>query len=167
MYQLRHINILFSTNKLSREELNYLYNLADVQMLLTSNEGWGLTITEAILTGTPIIANTTGGMQDQMRFVDENGKWFTPSPDVPSNHRGTYKEHGEWAFPLYPATRSVQGSPPTPYIFDDRLDFRDLAEKIKVVYHARQRVGAKQNFLITLLQKPFRIINFILPDLNG
>ena len=77
-------------------------------MLLTSNEGWGLTITEAILSGTPIIANTTGGMQDQMRFVDENGNWFTPSPDVPSNHRGTYKEHGEWAFPVYPTSRSFK-----------------------------------------------------------
>ncbi len=104
-------------------------------MLLTSNEGWGLTITEAILTGTPIIANTTGGMQDQMRFVDENGKWFTPSPDVPSNHRGTYKEHGEWAFPLYPATRSVQGSPPTPYIFDDRCKWEDAVDRLTEVYN--------------------------------
>ena len=39
-----------------------LYNLADVQILLTSNEGWGLTLTEAMLSGTPIIANVTGGM---------------------------------------------------------------------------------------------------------
>ena len=31
----------------------WLYNIADVQILLTSNEGWGLTITEAILAGTP------------------------------------------------------------------------------------------------------------------
>ena len=52
-----------------------------------------------MLAGTPIIANATGGMQDQMRFEDENGKWFEPHADIPSNHRGTYKEHGEWAFP--------------------------------------------------------------------
>ena len=71
-------NVLFSTNKLSRKELNYFYNLADVQMLLTSNEGWGLTITEAILAGTPIIANVTGGMQDQMRFVDDKGELVYP-----------------------------------------------------------------------------------------
>ena len=67
-------NIVFSLIKLPRQHLNYLYNIADVQILLTSNEGWGLTITEAVLAGTPIIANVTGGMQDQMRFVDENGK---------------------------------------------------------------------------------------------
>ena len=126
--------IKFSVAKLDREKLNFLYNLADVQILLTSNEGWGLTITEAMLAGTPIIANVTGGMQDQMRFVDENGEWFTPSPDVPSNHRGTYKEHGEWAFPVYPTSRSIQGSPPTPYIFDDRCRWEDAADKIKEVY---------------------------------
>ena len=41
--------ISFSTNKLPTATLNLLYNLADVQILLTSNEGWGLTLTEAIL----------------------------------------------------------------------------------------------------------------------
>jgi len=118
----------------SEKELNYLYNLADVQILLTSNEGWGLTLTEAILTGTPIIANVTGGMQDQMRFVDDKGKWFEPDADVPSNHRGTYKEHGEWAFPVYPTSRSIQGSPPTPYIYDDRCDYEDASKRIKECY---------------------------------
>ena len=125
---------IFSLNKLDRKYLNYLYNIADVQILLTSNEGWGLTITEAVLAGTPIIANVTGGMQDQMRFVDDKGKWFTPSADIPSNHRGTFKEHGEWAFPVYPTSRSIQGSPPTPYIFDDRCRWEDAMERIKEVY---------------------------------
>jgi hypothetical protein len=82
-----------------------------------------------------------------MRFVDENGKWFTPSADVPSNHRGTYKEHGEWAFPVYPSSRSVQGSPPTPYIFDDRCKWEDITERLKEVYslspEERDRLGAK------------------------
>ena len=127
--------IILSHSKLSREHLNYLYNVADAQVLLTSNEGWGLTITEAMLTGTPIIANVPGGMQDQMRFVDENGNWFTPSVDIPSNHRGTYKEHGEWAFPVYPTSRSMQGSPPTPYIFDDRCAWEDAVERIKQIYN--------------------------------
>ena len=127
-------NVKFSLNKLPQNELNYLYNMADAQILLTSNEGWGLTLTEALLTGTPIIANTTGGMQDQMRFVDENGEWFTPSADIPSNHRGTYKEHGEWAFPVYPTSRSIQGSPATPYIYDDRCRWEDASERIKEVY---------------------------------
>ena len=88
-----------------------------------------------MLSGTPIIANTTGGMQDQMRFVDDNEKWFTPSADIPSNHRGTYKKHGEWAFPVYPSNISIQGSPMTPYIFDDRASFDDISARITEVYN--------------------------------
>jgi glycosyltransferase involved in cell wall biosynthesis len=126
--------VIFSLQKLPQKHLNYLYNLASAQILLTSNEGWGLTITEAILSGTPIIANVTGGMQDQMRFIDKNGKWFTPTPDLPSNNTGALKEHGEWAFPVYPTSRSIQGSPQTPYIFDDRCRWEDAAKRIKQIY---------------------------------
>jgi len=127
-------NCIILDNKFSEKQLNYLYNIADVQILLTSNEGWGLTITEAMLSGTPIIANTTGGIQDQMRFVGKDGKWFEPNSEIPSNHRGTYKEHGEWAFPVYPTSRSIQGSPSTPYIFDDRCAWEDACDRIKEVY---------------------------------
>ena len=127
-------NILFSSNKLDDETLNLLYNVADAQILLTSNEGWGLSLTEAILAGTPIIANVTGGMQDQMRFVDFRKQWFTPDSEIPSNHTGMYKEHGEWAFPVYPSNRSIQGSPPTPYIWDDKCRPEDAAERIMELY---------------------------------
>jgi glycosyltransferase involved in cell wall biosynthesis len=127
--------IKFSTQKLSSIQLNYLYNIADAQILLTSNEGWGLTITEAILAGTPIIANVTGGMQDQMRFEDKDGKWFTPTADFPSNHNGTLTKHGEWVFPVFPTSRSIQGSPATPYIFDDRCKWEDATERIKEIYN--------------------------------
>jgi glycosyltransferase involved in cell wall biosynthesis len=127
--------IKFSTQKLSSIQLNYLYNIADAQILLTSNEGWGLTITEAILAGTPIIANVTGGMQDQMRFEDKDGKWFTPTAEFPSNHNGTLTKHGEWVFPVFPTSRSIQGSPQTPYIFDDRCKWEDATERIKEIYN--------------------------------
>ncbi len=126
-------NIKFVDTKLSEKELNYLYNIADVQVLITSNEGWGLTLTEAILAGTPIIANVTGGMQDQMRF-EKDGEWFTPTADLPSNHKGTLTKHGKWVFPVYPTSRSIQGSPQTPYIFDDRCRWEDVTEKLIEVY---------------------------------
>ena len=131
--------VKFSTNKLSIHHLNLLYNLADAQILLTSNEGWGLSLTEALLTGTPIIANVTGGMQDQMRF-SVNGEWFTPNSDLPSNHTGAIKEHGEWALPVYPAARTLKGSPPTPYIWDDICRAEDAAERIMELYE----MGSKE-----------------------
>ena len=134
--------IKFSTNKLDKKQLNYLYNIADAQILLTSNEGWGLTITEAMLAGTPFIANVTGGMQDQMRFeydMDEGpgvkkGEWINFDKDFPSNHRGTYKKHGEWALPIYPTNLSLVGSPKTPYIYDDKASFEDASNRIMELY---------------------------------
>ena len=139
-------NIRFSTDKLSSEQMNVLYNIADAQIQLTSNEGWGLSLTEALLTGTPIIANTTGGMQDQMRFeYNDSNKWVEFDENFPSNNRGTYKKHGEWAFPVYPTNLSIQGSPTTPYIWDDRCSAEDASKQIEKLYkmtsEERERIG--------------------------
>jgi hypothetical protein len=140
-------NIIFTDARFEAYQMNMLYNSTDAQILLTSNEGWGLSLTEAILVGNPIIANVTGGMQDQMRFEDEEGNWFTPSAEVPSNHLGTYKKHGEWAFPVFPVTRNLVGSPQTPYIWDDQCRAEDATEQIKNVYsltsEERKRRGLK------------------------
>jgi len=127
-------NVYFSTNRYNTHEMNLLYNCSDAQILLTSNEGWGLSLTEAILAGRPIIANVTGGMQDQMRF-SKNNKWVDFDADFPSNHNGTIKECGEWAFPVFPTNRSLVGSPVTPYIWDDRCTSEDAAEQIMNVYN--------------------------------
>jgi len=140
----KDVNIIFTPGRLEPKAMNYLYNLADVQMLLTSNEGWGLSLTEALLTATPIIANVTGGMQDQMRFEFEDGTWIDFDADFPSNHRGTYKKHGEWSFPIYPSSISIVGSPPTPYIFDDRCRWEDAAERLMEVYNLSKEEREKR-----------------------
>ena len=124
-------NIIFSNNRISSHELNLLYNLSDVVVLPSSNEGWGLSLTEAMMCGKMIIANVTGGMQDQMRFENEKGEWIKFDENFCSNHFGTYKKCGEWAIPVFPSNSSLVGSVPTPYIWDDRLDFRDLAKALK------------------------------------
>jgi len=129
-----YVNVLFSTEKLSAEDMNILYNIADVTVLPSSNEGWGLSLTESLMAGTMIIGNVTGGMQDQMRFEDTNGNWVEFTADFPSNHRGTYKRSGKWAVPVFPSNISLVGSPLTPYIFDDRCSPDDLATAIKLVW---------------------------------
>jgi glycosyltransferase involved in cell wall biosynthesis len=126
--------IYFSDQRISSEEINLLYNLSDAVILLSSNEGWGLSLTEGMMCGKMIIANVTGGMQDQMRFEDENGNWIEFDKDFCSNHFGTYKKCGDWAVPVFPSSISIQGSVPTPYIFDDRVDFKDAADAIMKVY---------------------------------
>jgi len=138
-------NVLISAQRLDSKHMNYLYNIADGTVLLSTNEGWGLSLTESLLTGTPFIANVTGGMQDQMRFIDNKGNWFTPSAEIPSNHRGTFKKHGNWALPVFPSNLSLVGSVPTPYIFDDRCSFEDAALQIEKLYkmskEQRQQIG--------------------------
>jgi len=130
-----YVNVYFSQQKLSTPQMNWMYNLADLTVLPSSNEGWGLSLTESMMSETMIAANVTGGMQDQMRFVNEKEEWIDFDADFPSNHRGTYKKCGEWAIPIFPSNRSVVGSIPTPYIFDDRCNFEDIAKAIEEVYN--------------------------------
>ena len=128
------LNVMFATEKLSPAQMNLLYNISDLTVLLSSNEGWGLALTESMMAGTMISANVTGGMQDQMRFENEKGEWIDFDADFPSNHRGTYKKHGEWAIPIWPTNMSMMGSPLTPYIYDDRCMPEDAAKTMLQAY---------------------------------
>jgi glycosyltransferase involved in cell wall biosynthesis len=122
------------------KHMNYLYNCSDAHMFFTDNEGWGLGLTESLTTGRMIIAPVQGGMQDQMRFEDENGDWINFSTEHPSNADGKYKKCGEWAMPIFPKTRSVKGSPMTPYIFASQCSIEDAAIALMKVY----KIGPKE-----------------------
>ena len=135
------LNIIFSTNKLSNQHLNYLYNIADVTINLASNEGFGLGTCESLMCGTPIVVNVTGGLQDQCGFrLKYKLLTYKDYKDVHSLHDWRKWEHnedlthGEWAKPVWPRSRALMGSPPTPYIFDDRCDWIEAAEAIKHFY---------------------------------
>ena len=41
---------------------------------------------------------------------------------------------GEWVKPVWPSNRCLQGSPPTPYIFDDRCRWDDVGDNIHEWY---------------------------------
>ncbi len=140
--------VYFSDQKLDNKHMNFLYNMADVTINIASNEGWGLSTTESLLTETPIIVNVTGGLQDQCGFKKEDGSYITVddyTTEWGSNHDGKYKECGEWAKPVFPSSISLVGSIPTPYIFDDRCRWDDAADKIKEWYdmgdEERKRCG--------------------------
>ena len=117
--------VAFTKGKCDEKTLNYYYNLADAQFMMTDNEGWGLSLTEGLMTGNMIIAPVQGGMQDQMRFEDENGDWINFNTEFPTNSNGEYKNCGEWAIPMWAKTRSLKGSPPTPYIYATQVDIED------------------------------------------
>ncbi len=135
------LNVIFSGAKLETDQMNYLYNIADITINIASNEGFGLGTAESLMAGTPIILNVTGGMQDQCGFRYK-GKILTAKDYewVHSLHeRKKWKDNddltwGEWVKPVWPACRSLQGSVPTPYIFDDRSDFEEVADQIHEWY---------------------------------
>ena len=132
------IKVIFSKDKVNADMLNSFYNIADVTINLASNEGFGLGTCESMLAGTPIIVNVTGGMQDQCGFKNDDGEYLDPERDYTyewgSNHDGRFKDHGEWVLPVWPVSRSLQGSPLTPYIFDDRCSWEEAGDKIMEVY---------------------------------
>jgi glycosyltransferase involved in cell wall biosynthesis len=127
--------IKFTEGKCDEKHLNYYYNLADAQFMMTDNEGWGLSLTEGLMAGNMIMAPVQGGMQDQMRFEDEKGNWINFSPEFPTNSNGRYKKHGEWAIPMWPKTRSLKGSPPTPYIYATQVDIEDAGLALLKCYN--------------------------------
>ena len=126
---------------LDDEHMNYLYNSIDVYINMASNEGFGLGSLEAVTCGKPIVVNVTGGLQDQCGFMDvsPDGGAFRylgaeDYVDLGSNHNGKFINHGPWVKPVFPTNRSLQGSPMTPYIFDDRCSFEDAGEALKYWY---------------------------------
>lgn len=128
--------VMFSDKIIPGQALNVLYNVADVVVNMASNEGFGLGTAEAISAGTPIVVNVTGGLQDQCGFINpKTGKYFTADDyiEVKTLHRKDewgHLEHGEWVKPVWPSNISLQGSVPTPYIFDDRADFREIGQSL-------------------------------------
>ena len=133
--------VYFSDKKLDPHQLNYLYNMADVTVNMASNEGFGLGTCEALMAGTPIILNVTGGMQDQCGFrLKDKHVTAEDYNEIKSFHDDRkWKDHpdltwGEWVKPVWPSNRSMVGSPPTPYIFDDRCRFDDVAQAMKYWY---------------------------------
>tara|TARA_Y100000361_G_scaffold150267_1_gene165707 strand:+ start:169 stop:1566 length:1398 start_codon:yes stop_codon:yes gene_type:complete len=146
--------VVIDEAKVDDKHMNYLYNIGDITVNIASNEGFGLSGAESLMSGTPIINNITGGLQDHCGFklkgkylsaddyvelgsLHDDRKW-KDNPDL------TY---GEWVKPVWPSNRSMVGSPPTPYIFDDRCRFDDVAEAIRewydVSHEDREEAGAK------------------------
>jgi hypothetical protein len=135
----------FTDARFSTEELNLFYNSGDIILNIASNEGFGLASCEALRAGTPIVVNVTGGLQDQCGF-ELDGEELTAEDYIKlgslHNHRdwNSLKSSGRlsfgvWAFPVWPSNLSLQGSPATPYIFDDRADYYDVGKQLDSAFN--------------------------------
>ena len=126
--------VVLDESRRSPEEMCAFYNLSDVTANVSSNEGFGLSIAEAIMCGTPVIATVTGGLQDQLGIVTDDGKPVEFNLEFGTNSTGRYTKHGVWSKPVWTKVQNLQGSPPTPYIMDDLVNYTDIADAIAYWY---------------------------------
>jgi glycosyltransferase involved in cell wall biosynthesis len=81
----------------SRRDASTLMSMADCYVSLHRSEGLGLTITEAMSLGVPVIATGYSGNLD---FMDEWNTWRVPCSMVPVGFgAGGYPPGAQWAEP--------------------------------------------------------------------
>lgn len=78
--------VAFSAGMVGSDVMNEYYNMADVTIIQSSEEGFGLSGLESLMTGTPVLAGRTGGIQDYLEDK-ETGRVFgiMMEPDATSN----------------------------------------------------------------------------------
>ena len=128
-------SVIFSRDKVKPHQLAALYNIADCTINISDAEGFGLATLESLSCGTPIIANMTGGLQEQVRSGSDL-----------------------FGIPLFPESKAVIGSQDVPYIYEDRLSEGQVVsalekmlamgpeERVKLGASGREHVLKNYNF---------------------
>ncbi len=131
--------VLFSREKVSPQDLAMVYNAADLTINISDAEGFGLATLESLSSGTPILVNMTGGLQDQ---VTDGEAWF--------------------GIGLEPSSKAIIGSQQVPYIYEDRLNKEDFIKALTELYEMspedRSALGAAGR---EWTQKQFNFDDFI------
>ena len=122
------------------EALASIYNAVDCTINISDAEGFGLATLESLTCGTPIIANMTGGLQEQVT----NGEEF-------------------FGIGLKPSSKAVIGSQQVPYIYEDRVNKEDFIAALHKIYNMtpqeRSELGirgmlhAQNNYSFKTLEK--------------
>jgi hypothetical protein len=106
------------------------------------------------MSGTPIIVNVTGGLQDQCGF-DFTEDDYISIGSLHKKEERSQTSHGEWVIPVWPSAINLNGSVPTPYIFDDRVNDDEVANAIMKMY----KLGKKKRKEKGLKGREFMINN--------
>lgn len=82
-----------ATNPISTAAMNQLYNAADMFLTTHLGEGWGLTVTEAMAAGTPVVAPRNTSMPQQLGENSERGYLYDCSDTIWIDNSG-YRPKG-------------------------------------------------------------------------
>lgn len=147
-------NFGISPGKVPMPEMAKFYNAADCTINISDAEGFGLSVLESLSCGTPVIANKTGGMQDQL----------TDGVDT-------------YGILIPPASQAVIGSQDVPYIYEDRISKEDFIAALMKVHNMsrseRKALGLKgrqnveKNFNFDVFQKSWDRIMSDFHEKNG
>ena len=110
-------NVVYSKDRLEFPFMNVLYNISDVSLNRSSNEGFGLPILESKLAGTPAISIKTGGLTRQ---VEDHLTGF------------------QYGVALDPDARSCVGNQMIPYIYEDFVNDDSYVNAIMKMYEMSQ-----------------------------
>jgi len=119
-------NVMFSKDRIGFNEMNLLYNCADIIVNRSCAEGFGLPTLEAMMCGKPIIAIKTGGLTRQV---------LNPY---------TGEENG---IALEPEVKTMVGNHTVPYIYEDFISHEKLSDAFFKMFEIgqteREKLGIK------------------------
>jgi len=95
--------VMFSVDRATPEQMALFYNAADATICISDAEGFGLSCLESLACETPVIANMTGGLQEQV-----------------------YDGKDYFGVGIRPTSKAVIGSQQVPYIYEDRISQEDF-----------------------------------------
>lgn len=110
----------FNDKKVENSVMNEFYNIADLTISLSTEEGFGLSVLESLMTGTPVICTKTGGMQDQV--IDE-------------------ELNRTFGHCLESDATTLLGSQATPYIYSHCVSPQKAALAIFDLYSKKKELG--------------------------
>jgi glycosyltransferase involved in cell wall biosynthesis len=118
----QHSDITVMDTYLSRVETSSLMNLADCYVSLHRSEGLGLTLSEAMSHGTPVIATNYSGNID---FMDETNSYLVSWDRVPvgENAEG-YAADATWAEP-----NNNEASQLMRFVFENQAEAAQIGQK--------------------------------------
>lgn len=119
-------SVVFSTDRISFEQINILHNISDCCINISYAEGFGLATLEAMQVGKPVIATKTGGLTRQV--VD-------------------HRDGSENGVALDITCKTLVGSQGVPFIYEDYSSVEDIKNAIMTIYEMdpeeREKLGQK------------------------